>query len=138
MHSPAILEAIVNELKAMFNVSCPILFDDSLDSRGKYYFRSKQIKINAAKQSLLQVIESICHEIVHYKQHQHGKLEVVTKGHYVFDGKTYVDVPYKEQPWELEANHYMTKLFTRFVEKAPYKLVERLRELEAGYILENA
>ncbi len=124
-HSINLLNQIADELKALYRVDCPIKFVDKLGARGKYYPRLKEIRI-CTSQTILQVIECICHEIVHYKQHVLGTWRMIAPNHHWYKGQWYENVPYKDQPWEHEANKHMRPMFRHFVSKASRSLMEEV------------
>lgn len=127
-HSPELLERIANELKALFRVDCPIKFVSDLGARGMYYFRLREIRVWTG-QNVLEIIETIAHEIVHYKQQALGTLVAIAPGHFRYKGKDYINVPYKQQPWETEANYHMKRMFQHFCDKASITLLKEIKSL---------
>lgn len=123
---------LAETLKAMFNcVDCPIHFVTDLKNgaRGIFDFATKAVYINT-KQSFAMMIETICHELIHFKQHRYNKLKPLGGGRWVYNGKEYVNTPYHEQPWEHEANHYMKLMFSRFASKAPKSLIQEVLDAD--------
>ena len=128
MHSPELLERIANELKALYRVDCPIKFVSDLGARGMYYFRLKEIRVEI-RQSLLEIIETICHEIVHHKQSVLGTWRMISRNVHWYKGKLYENVPYKDQPWEHEANKHMRPMFRHFCLKADRSLMLEVQSI---------
>lgn len=130
-----ILADMIQELRRLFKFECPVILVEGvltvngIVSRGGYSFNTRTIRISS-KQSPLQMVETLCHEIVHHKQQCH-KIIGGTGEHWWYRGKWYPkSTPYKDQPWEIEANTYMSRMFSRFVEKASRSLLYELQELE--------
>lgn len=123
---------LAETLKSLFNcVECPIHFVSELKNgaRGIFDFKTKAVYINI-NQSFAMMVETICHELVHFKQWVYNKLKPLGNGRWVYDGKEYVNTPYHEQPWEHEANKYMKLMFSRFASVAPKSLVQEVLDAD--------
>lgn len=68
--------------------------------------------------SIVQTLQTICHEMVHVYQHAKGLFKIPEcKTHYLWKGKKYeTDHPYYERPWEIQAFEKEVLLFRRATE----------------------
>lgn len=67
-------------------------------------------------QTTMQTGVSLCHEMVHIKQLQTGKLRI-EEDDFIWNGKRYPDeTPYLSQPWELQAFAQQEIIFRRAFE----------------------
>lgn len=132
------LQAIALEAKRLFKVDdVPIIFVDMipdwLEARGLYRLDIKTIYIRKVG-SILKMIETLMHEIVHAKQHKMGILGAY-RGHILFMGKLVRDgeYTYETQPWEIQANKHMGPMFDQFCREANISLLQTIRANEVRY-----
>jgi hypothetical protein len=147
------LEAVALEATRIFSLdsSVKILFVEVIpnfrECWGLYYIPTKIIYIRK-RGSLLKMIETLMHEIVHAKQHKLGIIGLATNGKespkgescgeatgLAFKNKTVFkgDWTYETMPWEIQANKYMGPMFDTFCRKANLKVLQSVREAEVRF-----
>lgn len=83
------------------------------------------------------LIEAIIHEFVHVKQWASGVMK--DRGHRVFAKKRYDHtIPYKEQPWEIDAYETQDALYSKYEEKNMTKIEKLVKVLSSGRELTTA
>lgn len=64
----------------------------------------------SGKLSYKETMITLCHELWHCKQYYEGKLRDMGFGKTKWERKTYKDVAYSEQPWEIDAHKMETQV----------------------------
>mgnify|MGYP006154179977 FL=1 len=65
-----------------------------------------------------EMVETVCHEMVHVWQGATRKMKDLTFGRKVYMGKVYDDTTaYEDEPWEIEAYEMQGKLLEKFKEE---------------------
>ena len=103
--------------KRKLNIDLQIknLIKDDIAGLCEYVGRNEVVIESHHRGSLYDYISFLAHESVHMKQYVTGQLKT-TDRELLWNGEDFTDVPYKKQPWEVEAwneQHNLAKDFIK-------------------------
>lgn len=115
------IAALMDEARLFFGVPNDVgmfFVKPSETSKFAGFYNTEQkwlVVYDRPNKSIMTILQTLCHEIIHALQHKEGRLEFVGDA-FQFEGKKYPrDYPYFEQPWEVEAFQNQDRYLERFL-----------------------